>query len=230
MSTASYYERARGTAALAEALRTDPAWTVYDYHPDQSDVMTDYYAPAHWEGVARNDEFTLVVNRDYGWNGEHQVNHEGRTVRPTFSAPIEACAAGVTWLGNPPRYNWHLEYQGQIIAKGQGIGKAGGWSVEERERALAPILERIRATMQCYLTTGAAPAPAEAQNPGNATGIIVAHNQEMDGVEIRFSAKPAPDVLARLKAHGFRWSVRQHLWYARFSDSRWAVAQAMTTA
>jgi len=220
MSTANYYERARGTAALAEALRADPAWTVYDYHPDQSDLLTDYYAPAHWEGVARNGEFTLVVNRDYGWNGEHQVNHEGRTVRPTFSAPAEACAAGVTWLGNPPRYNWHLEYQGQIIAKGQGIGKAGGWSAEERERALAPILERIRATLQCYRTTGAAPAPAETETPGSAAGVSVRHNVAHNGVEVQFPAKPDPSVLARLKSSGFRWLWRQQLWYARYTPIR----------
>jgi hypothetical protein len=133
-------------------------------------------------------------------------------------------------VGQPAPLQLAPEYQGQIIAKGQGIGKAGGWSVEERERALAPILERIRATMQCYLTTALPRPPLKRRIQGMPPGIVVAHNQEMDGVEIRFSAKPAPYILARLKAHGFHWSVRQHLWYARFSDSRWAVAQAMATA
>lgn len=35
------------------------------------------------------------------------------------------------------------------------------------------------------------------------------------GIEIRFAEKPAPELLAGLKAHGFRWARRSRCWHGR---------------
>jgi hypothetical protein len=37
-------------------------------------------------------------------------------------------------------------------------------------------------------------------------------------VEIHFSTRPAPEVLAEVKAHGFRWARGNRCWYGRDAD------------
>jgi len=44
-------ERRKAKAALGLALRAR-GWTLYGFHEDRSDPMTDYWAPASWDGVA----------------------------------------------------------------------------------------------------------------------------------------------------------------------------------
>jgi hypothetical protein len=51
-------------------------------------------------------------------------------------------------------------------------------------------------------------------------GVTVRLNAERNGVEILFPGKPERSVIDTLKAHGFRWSPRGKLWYAKQSDSR----------
>lgn len=55
----------------------------------------------------------------------------------------------------------------------------------------------------------------------------VAVNEERNGIEITFSEKPEPSVLANLKANGFRWSRNQGLWYARNSEARLKFAESL---
>lgn len=68
-----------------------------------------------------------------------------------------------------------------------------------------------------------------------ANGITVSLNAEKQGVEIRFPSKPAPEVLERVKANGFRWSRFSGCWYAKDLPSKRAFAyelagQAQPTA
>ena len=47
-----YVYKREAKANIAEALM-GKGWTVYGYHEDQSDSMTDYYSPACWlDGIA----------------------------------------------------------------------------------------------------------------------------------------------------------------------------------
>ena len=59
------------------------------------------------------------------------------------------------------------------------------------------------------------------------TGAIVRKNEELGGVEIAFPTKPEPEILAQIKAHGFRWSSRAKVWYAKYSPSRWIEAHQL---
>ena len=52
-------------------------------------------------------------------------------------------------------------------------------------------------------------------------------NSEKSGIEIRFTVKPDSSVIEAMKAHGFRWSVKQKMWYARQDDARLAFAQTI---
>lgn len=83
--TMDYYDRQRAKVAIMEELQRR-GWTIYGYTPDRSDPMTDYFAPASWEGVAEKDGVVVCVDV-----GEYQVTHfsGGRTL--TRSVPAETC-------------------------------------------------------------------------------------------------------------------------------------------
>lgn len=53
-------------------------------------------------------------------------------------------------------------------------------------------------------------------------------NNDLNGIEIKFDAKPAADILASLKGLGFRWHQKKKVWYAKQSEERLAVARDIT--
>lgn len=57
----------------------------------------------------------------------------------------------------------------------------------------------------------------KAPQPPGATNfpVTLSENRQKDGLELRFPAKPSADVLADLKAHGWRWSRYNSCWYHR---------------
>ena len=79
----------------------------------------------------------------------------------------------------------------------------------------------------------APPAPLKLEKSGAveiATGSLpprVVLNQEKNGVEIHFPSKPAPAVLDRLKANGWRWSRFSACWYAKQSPEALALASSI---
>jgi hypothetical protein len=54
-------ERQRAKVNVAEELRRQ-GWALFGYHEDRSDPMTDYFAPASWDGVAEKDGYVVVVD------------------------------------------------------------------------------------------------------------------------------------------------------------------------
>lgn len=67
----------------------------------------------------------------------------------------------------------------------------------------------------------------EAAPPRSASGVTVTMNPEKNGIEIRFPAKPSADVLADLKAHGWRWSRFSACWYNRDTPTARAYAEQL---
>lgn len=53
-------------------------------------------------------------------------------------------------------------------------------------------------------------------------------NHEKNGIEIRFDGKPTEDIISGLKEHGFRWSGKQKMWYAKQSDDRMEFASGLS--
>lgn len=45
-------------------------------------------------------------------------------------------------------------------------------------------------------------------------------NQEKNGIELRFVSKPSEEMLNILKENGFRWSMKQKMWYAKHTPER----------
>lgn len=77
-----YYDKQRAKVAIAHELQ-DHGWKLYGYHADQSDIMTDYWCPASWDGIATKDGYVLCIGiygtRDSGrqvTEQSYQVDHE----------------------------------------------------------------------------------------------------------------------------------------------------------
>lgn len=52
-------------------------------------------------------------------------------------------------------------------------------------------------------------------------------NQELKGIEVSFDSKPEQATLNTLKANGFRWHNVKKIWYAKQTDERMAIVQAI---
>lgn len=56
----SYYDQNRAQANLGRAL-AERGWTLYGWKDDRSDVMTDYFDPESWDGVAVRGECVACI-------------------------------------------------------------------------------------------------------------------------------------------------------------------------
>lgn len=67
---AKNYSDCRAAVAAIGAELARRGWTLYGWHADQSDSMTDYYCPERWDGVAEKEGAVCVVDcRDNGYSG-----------------------------------------------------------------------------------------------------------------------------------------------------------------
>lgn|GEM_PF-6102200 len=70
--TYNYYNFRDAKVNIAHTLMAK-GWEVFGYSADQSDSMTDYYCPAHWNGVASKNGYVLLVDVS-------SLSDSGRTV------------------------------------------------------------------------------------------------------------------------------------------------------
>ena len=57
------------------------------------------------------------------------------------------------------------------------------------------------------------------------TNCKLNRNYEKDGIEIKFDAMPSYETRQKIKSNGFRWARYRKLWYAKYTDQRWELAQ-----
>lgn len=162
----NYYEYRDVKVMIAHKLMAMDGWKVYGYTPDQSDSMTEYWSPAHWDGIAEKNGYILCIDvygaaepqeiRKYNYSGftyDHSITEkisklEAMTVeRGASEAEAESAKKMIERLqkkaeelaenrekyivvgmvpghmAHPPKMNWHIEKDGIIIAKGNGILK-----------------------------------------------------------------------------------------------------------
>lgn len=55
-------------------------------------------------------------------------------------------------------------------------------------------------------------------------------NQELNGIELIFTSKPATAILEAIKKNGFRWNNSKKLWYAKQTADRLTFANSLGTA
>ncbi|GEN36588.1 hypothetical protein [Aneurinibacillus danicus] len=125
----SYYDNQEAKVNLMHALVKN-GWKVFGYKPDQSDMMVDYWSPAHWNGIAEKDGFVLVVdNRTTSYSGhkvvernykQSAINQDRIRAKQSESETIKEVYPTFQH-GNPRGCNWHIEKDGAIVDKGTGI-------------------------------------------------------------------------------------------------------------
>lgn len=86
------------------------------------------------------------------------------------------------------------------------------WSVTDLTPR--PVVQEVAATT---------PAP-----PAKVFQATLTINTEKHGIELRFPSKPAADVLATLKAHGWRWTRFGGCWYAKDTPEQRQLAEQFT--
>jgi hypothetical protein len=59
-----YYGDKREAKVNIMAELVNRGWEVYGYTADDSDSMTDYYAPAHWDGIATKNGYVLIIDNN----------------------------------------------------------------------------------------------------------------------------------------------------------------------
>ncbi len=59
------------------------------------------------------------------------------------------------------------------------------------------------------------------QEPVQLDDVQVTHNEEKNGIEVKFPAKPSSDILDALRNMGFRWSRFNGVWWARYNPQLW---------
>ena len=60
--------------------------------------------------------------------------------------------------------------------------------------------------------------PAEPAAETAVSGVILSHNTQKNGIEVRFPSKPAAEILDKLRSSGFHWSNKFGVWYAPYSE------------
>lgn len=153
MST--YYEYQDVGVMMAHKLMAMDGWKVFGYHADHSDMMTDYYDPAWWGGIATKNGYTLVVNRSSEAKPEEirKYNYDGTLQDRSIS---------------------------EKIAKLEQMTMERGASEQEEESA-RKMIEKLRSkaseTSEKYIVTGI--IPGHMANPPRMNWHI-----EKDGVYV----------------------------------------------
>lgn len=211
-------ERRKAKATLGLALRAR-GWTLYGFHEDRSDPMTDYWAPASWDGVAEKRGYVVVVDISAGSSLLKRSGSRSTAKQPQGDG-CDHGEATFTWPGFQaclPHKLWHVEKDGRILESGVGLGPCADHDKDKAATAVNRIVDRIEAVID---------HPEGNESPGaaattNADGVTIRRNLEKEGVEVVFSARPDETIRAGLKRLKFRWSRRQGLWYARYNASLW---------
>ena len=182
---------------------------------NDSDAMTDYYSPhrsigpcfllavvpvqAQTERLAREiiERYPDLSALEWAWHTETYSGGHGNYL---MSGGVEAIPEQA--------YNGREEvvYSLEIQANKYAGGREGHYPFH----GYTP--------MASIPTTGAI---------GGGSGGHASYklNPDKNGVEVKFTARPADDTISMLKSSGFRWSKFQKLWYARQSDRTIGVAE-----
>lgn len=153
MST--YYEYQDVGVMMAHKLMAMDGWEVFGYHADHSDMMTDYYDPAYWNGIATKNGYTLVVNcsREAKPKEIRKYNYDGTLQDRSIS---------------------------EKIAKLEQMTMERGASEQEEESAkkmIEKLRSKVNETSEKYIVTGI--IPGHMANPPRMNWHI-----EKDGVYV----------------------------------------------
>jgi hypothetical protein len=186
---------------MAKAPRGAQALIIAEYHEDASDPMTGYFATRTRRTAAIG--FRFSSREDF------------RALRAAAAHFSETAGREFT----EHRDN-HSMGAGNYLSDHGWAGAGTGWLIKS---ASFPC-RQVNLTEDAIPDTPAAP-PAAGSGAGASVTVSPSSPGREGVVEIRFAGKPAADVLAALKAHGFRWARGNRCWYDR--DAAYAASLAI---
>lgn len=133
----SYYEKQGSLVSLMEGLQKR-GWLIYGFNEDKSDMMTDYWHPASWDGIAVKNGYILVV--DVYSNGS---------------------------IGGDFIHRSYDHKLAKRIQKLQALADNHAASEGERANALAMIEKLDKSVVEEILVQGDKPEVKYQKNPGN---------------------------------------------------------------
>jgi len=179
-----YGDKRESLVKLSDGLRSK-GWKIYGFKEDKSDMMTDYYDPAYWGGVAVKNGFILVVDNCSGGTiggdfirtsydpkiakriqklqtlADNHAASEGE--RNNALAMIEkfdknlivevlekGSLPEVKYQKNPGNSKWHIERDGNIIAKGTGVFQFSDINTWREERVVYDDFETSKWMLDSY--------------------------------------------------------------------------------
>lgn len=172
-------------------------WKLYGFKEDRSDAMTDYYDPERWDGVATHPDrpgFVACVKV-----GPYTVERcSGRDGWPEFRA-------------TPKGKAWHLEKDGEVIARGVGLSKCASYDKEEAREGIRWICDTIEHKVESVVAKSNGqddPTPIDTLN-----GVRVEYDR--DWTWVFFPVKPETAITDRLGRNGMggRFSGRRQGWF-----------------
>ena len=87
-----------------------------------------------------------------------------------------------------------------------------GWQISKR---------RLDANMFALIGEKGLPEATSAPQESVSAIVVIRRNEDHDGIELVFESKPSSETIEYLKKPlGFRWSSRQKLWYAKYTEER----------
>jgi len=205
-----------------------PAWGTHiivgELMEDDSDAMTDYFS-SHCEttiylAFSSHGKDLFSEMRKAAANSQHTEKY---AEVPTVDHN------GETRTENNKNW-WHPEDEHRekwSMGSGYYLGEKfsrSGWQVRKSRICSLQTLQIAAAQGRYFIKDVPSPVSVvQVDQPGK----TVTHNQDKNGIEIRFTDKPAPEVLTALKANGFRWSHFNKVWYAKFSPDALRFAEGL---
>jgi hypothetical protein len=178
---------------------------------DCSDIMTDYFDRHH--PLTGNYALALV--------------HKGAQTEAVARSVVNQIPelASLTWEWHQEAYSGGNGYylQSGVVGRVPYRGEEKAFWYEISMNKWLDGKEVVKSRLFLSPTT-AAPGSAVVGEGGN--GVKISRNEEHNGIEIRFPAKPAPSVIDHLKAGGFRWSRPQSLWYTKYTPEKLTAIQS----
>lgn len=55
--------------------------------------------------------------------------------------------------------------------------------------------------------------------------VVARRNEERNGIELKFANKPSDEILRLVSNNGFKWGSYNGVWYKRFGETEWKLAQ-----
>ena len=191
------------TAVMAKAPRGAKGLILAEWHEDNSDPMTDY--------------FNSITRRTVAIGFRMSSREDFRALHAAAAGFAET--AGIEFEERRENYSMGA---GNYLSDHGSARSGTGWVIKSRDFPCKwvtltedAIPEQPASGGNGFYDQHGNWVPQASATPAGPVTVTPSSIGREGVVEVRFADKPGPDVLAALKAHGFRWARGNRCWYGR---------------